>query len=123
MKRTTIMLILALGFIMQISAETITIKLTNVRSNKGSVLVMCQPANEGEPVYGMSKAQKGTTTVILENLIPGDYNISVMHDENENMQMDLDEDQRPQEAYAMKKLKANEEDQEISLKFFYPVTE
>ena len=121
MKRMSLTAMLLMSLFLGAQAETITVKVTNVKNNQGNVLVMAQPAGDAQPAYGLAKAEKGTTVVLLEDLAPGEYSLSIMHDENGNMQMDMSDDQRPNEGYAMKKCKADGSDQTINVKFFYPV--
>ena len=123
MKKSSLLFVIAWSLCLPISATDLIVKVTNVKNATGSVLIMAQSATSDEPVYGMAKAEKGTTTVTFENIQPGSYNLSIMHDENGNMQMDMDESGRPTEAYAMKKVTVAAETQTLQTKLFYPTNE
>jgi len=48
-----------------------------------------------------SSIKDGTCTVTFENVTPGEYAIMVLHDANENNQMDFEENGMPLESYGM----------------------
>src|SRR5690348_18409554 len=64
----------------------------NIKEAKGTIRVglftnendFLKKAAEGKVV----KAKQGELTVVFENLKPGDYAVSVIHDENENGELD-----------------------------------
>lgn len=107
----------------QIGARTIIVKISNIRGEKGNILVMAQSGKESKPVYGMAKPNNGEVTVKLENIEWEQFDLSVVHDENGNYQMDFTEDKRPAEGYAMKNCKTRKEEETIKLKLYYPSNE
>jgi uncharacterized protein (DUF2141 family) len=46
------------------------------------------------------KAEQGEVTVVFENLQPGDYAVSIIHDENENGKLDSNFVGMPREGFA-----------------------
>ena len=47
------------------------------------------------------KSEKGKLTLIFENVLPGEYAISALHDANDNQRMDFQANGMPIENYAM----------------------
>lgn len=124
MKRIIITSILALIFsCSSIMARTIIVKVSNIRGEKGNILVMAQQGKESKPVYGMAKAEKGTAVIKLENVEWDEFDLSVFHDENDNWKMDFSEDKKPAEGYAMKSCKLKQDEETVSLKLYYPTNE
>lgn len=103
-----------------IMARTIIVKVSNIRGEKGNILVMAQQGKEDKPVYGMAKVERGTVSIKLENVEWDEFDLSVFHDENDNWEMDLSEDKKPTEGYAMKSCKPKKEEETVSLKLYYP---
>ena len=59
MKRTTLLIILAMIFTYStVGARTIIVKVSNIRGEQGTILVMAQSGKESKPVYGMAKPEK-----------------------------------------------------------------
>ncbi len=87
----------------QVESEGITIKVTvPVNSTEGTVLIGLH--NETTfmktPLVGLeSGIADGKAEVTFENIHPGIYGIMVLHDKNDNKQMDFDPSGMPLEAY------------------------
>ncbi len=70
---------------------TLRVEVTGVRTDKGRVHIdLC---HEDEflkdcPIAGDARAVKGTTVVVLTNLLPGEYAVQAFHDENSNGKVD-----------------------------------
>lgn len=101
-----------------LSAKTLEIKVSNVRNNKGNILVMAHLPGSEQPVYQMIKAQEGTVTITL-NLNAETAEISLMHDENSDYKMGQDETGRPTEGYALQKCKLPQESTSVTLELTY----
>ncbi len=124
MKRIIITSILAMIFsCSSVMARTIIVNVSNIRGEKGNILVMAQQGKESKPVYGMAKAEKGTAVIKLENVEWDEFDLSVFHDENDNWKMDFSEDKKPAEGYAMKSCKPKQDEETVSLKLYYPTNE
>ena len=124
MKRTTLLIILAMIFTYStVGARTIIVKVSNIRGEQGTILVMAQSGKESKPVYGMAKPEKGEATITLENVEWEQFDLSVFHDENENYKMDFPDDKKPAEGYAMKSCKTRKEEETVKLKLYYPSNE
>lgn len=77
------------------SAATLTINLSNVKSDKGTLQIRVADralyeSNSNDPgkISKDSKPQKGTSTVVIKNVPPGEYVVQVLHDLNGNSTMD-----------------------------------
>lgn len=105
MKKVFISL-LFLSFTFNVYAQTVplTLNITNIGSDKGSVLVeICSTAEEfteKEPCkYAFSMpAEKGTISKQI-NINKGQYGIIVYHDENSNNMLDMAMFGKPMERY------------------------
>ncbi|WP_273567380.1 DUF2141 domain-containing protein [Maribacter halichondriae] len=117
------------------SGSTITVTVENVLSDGGTILAGLHTTDtfmKGAGVSNaMAPAKAGEVTLTFENVQPGDYAIMVMHDKNDNKQMDMDTNGMPQESYAATgemnmygpptfegaKFEVNGEDQEFRIRF------
>lgn len=107
----TIGLILGLFLAINIAnaqeAEGVTISVTieNVLNSNGKILAGLHTSEtfmKGQGVDGyMGDAAAGEMTFTFENVAPGSYAISVLHDENGNMTMDFQDNGMPKESYGM----------------------
>lgn len=104
-------------------ARTVIVEITQVRNDQGNVLVMAQAGKDTEPIYGMAKAQKGQLTIRLESVVWEKFDLSIVHDENENWQMDLRDGKGPAEGYALKSCVTKGEETTIKVRLYYPSNE
>lgn len=104
-------------------ARTVIVEITQVRNDQGNVLVMAQAGKDTEPIYGMAKAQKGQLTIRLESVVWEKFDLSIIHDENENWRMDLREGKGPAEGYALKSCVTKGEETTIKVRLYYPFNE
>ena len=104
-------------------ARTVIVEITQVRNDQGNVLVMAQAGKDTEPIYGMAKAQKGQLTIRLESVVWEKFDLSIIHDENENWRMDLREGKGPAEGYALKSCVTKGEETTIKVRLYYPSNE
>lgn len=124
MRRWLSLLLMVAGCQLAVYAkEEILVVVTQVRNDEGNILVMIQTDGNEKPFYGLSKAQKGKVSVVIEGIFDGPFLISVFHDENTDWKMDMDEQGRPIEGFARKSLRAFPEDGKYMLKLFYPSNE
>lgn len=91
---------------MQASGTSVTIEVTNLKNNKGHVLISLYDDKESFPdnaekAAGKGKAaiKGGVATITFRNLKPGRYAVAVLHDENENLKMDFNLVGMPKEGY------------------------
>jgi len=139
MKKFALILVLILiGFKTQAQetyGATITITVENVLSDNGTILAGLHTADTFMKGLGvintMTQAKVGQVTLIFENVTPGTYAIMVMHDANDNKQMDMEANGMPKENYGTSgpmeafgppsfessKFEVTEEDQEIRIRF------
>lgn len=104
-------------------ARTVIVEITQVRNDQGNVLVMAQAGKDTEPIYGMAKAQKGQLTIRLESVVWEKFDLSIIHDENENWRMDLRDGKGPAEGYALKSCVTKGEETTIKVRLYYPSNE
>ena len=86
------------------SGVTVTIIIENVLSDGGTILGGLHTADtfmKGQGIANaMTPGSKGEATLTFENVTPGDYAVMVMHDVNDNKQMDREANGMPTESYA-----------------------
>lgn len=84
---------------------TITATVENVHNSKGHVIFALHNQTtfmKGKGIMNASSAIKdGVATVTFKNVAPGTYAILVLHDENNNNQMDYASSGMPTEEYGM----------------------
>lgn len=104
------------------SAKTLEITVSDVRNDKGTILVMAKVAGREQPVYGMAAAKAGKVAVTLEGIDADTAEVSLFHDEDGDYKMKMGE-RGPVEGYATRKCKLPEERNTATLKLYYPATE
>lgn len=107
---------------MAASAKTLEVTVSDIRNDKGNILVMAKVAGQEQPVYGMAAAKAGKVVVALEGIDADAAELSLFHDEDGDYKMKMG-DRGPVEGYATKKCKLPEEHNTVTLKLYYPATE
>ena len=95
-----------------VSAKTLEVTVSDIRNDKGNILVMAKVAGQEQPVYGMAAARAGKVVVTLEGIEADAAELSLFHDED-----------GPAEGYATRKCKLPAEHNTATLKLYYPATE
>ena len=96
-----------LGFSQSNETESISIVVTidNVKNNAGKVLVSLHSKDTFMKGKGLQNAESkivdGKVTVTFKDVVPGEYAIMTLHDENENNRMDFEDNGMPKESYGM----------------------
>lgn len=84
---------------------TITITIDNVKNDTGKVLLSLHTSETFMKEKGIKDSETeikdGKITLTFENVLPGDYAIMALHDENENMRMDFEDNGMPKESYGI----------------------
>ena len=109
MKKLALVLVLTLiGYTtnaQDADGATVTVIIENVLSDGGTILGGLHTADtfmKGQGVASaMETAKAGEITLTFENVEPGTYAIMVMHDKNDNKQMDREANGMPKESYGM----------------------
>jgi uncharacterized protein (DUF2141 family) len=74
------------------AAGSITVQIGNVRNDRGTVVVDVCPQDrfleDDCPYHGEALARTGTTTVVVNNVPPGQYAAQAFHDENNSGETD-----------------------------------
>lgn len=136
-------LALILGFIISgivanaqdVQGITVKVTIENVLSDEGQILTSLHTQDtfmRGPGIQNFqSKAKTGSISFVFEDVKPGAYAISSLHDANENQRMDFQDSGMPKEHYAMSgnemnqgpptfqdvKFEVNGEDLELNLRF------
>lgn len=99
---TFVVMILALTSVVAQGSIEVTVK--NIKEAKGSIRVGLFDKEENfleKPIEGkVVKASNGDVTVVFEGLAPGNYAISIIHDENDNGELDSNMMGIPKEGFA-----------------------
>lgn len=84
---------------------TITVTVDNVTSDNGKVLMSLHTSETFMKGKGIKNAETtiedGKVTVTFENVLPGEYAILALHDENDNKRMDFEDNGMPKESFGM----------------------
>ena len=85
--------------------QTINVTIDNVKNNNGSVIMSLHSADTFMKTEGIqsasSKIEGNKVIITFKNVIPGEYAIMGIHDENDNKQMDFELNGMPKESYGM----------------------
>ncbi|MEP0132029.1 MAG: DUF2141 domain-containing protein [Eudoraea sp.] len=118
-----------------IKGITVKVTIENVLSDEGQILAALHTQDTFMRGLGIqnfqSKAKTGSISFVFEDVKPGAYAISSLHDANENQRMDFEDSGMPKENYAMSgnemnqgpptfqdvKFEVNGEDLELNLRF------
>ena len=74
-----------------LNAQKVQVEVSGVRNDKGNILIMAQNKSNAKPIYASSKAVKGKVFISMNNFNKESYDFSIFHDENSNMQLDMNE--------------------------------
>lgn len=84
---------------------TLTVTIENVASNEGQILTVLHTQDtfmKGPGIQNFKReAKPGSISFVFEDVKPGTYAISSMHDINVNQRMDFQDNGMPKESYAM----------------------
>jgi uncharacterized protein (DUF2141 family) len=101
---SVIFLVIALNSLESLAQSSLEIHVNNIKSKKGSILFALFSSEADylkDPVEKkIIKPTGKDVTVVFENLQPGDYALSVIHDENENSELDSNAFGIPKEGFA-----------------------
>lgn len=86
--------------------NTVTVTIKNIRNTNGKVLSSLHDANtfmnSKEGIQNLESIIKGDSIILTyKNVLPGEYAIMAVHDENENKKMDFELNGMPKENYGM----------------------
>tara|TARA_R110000772_G_scaffold152407_1_gene263164 strand:+ start:1029 stop:1457 length:429 start_codon:yes stop_codon:yes gene_type:complete len=89
----------------EISTEGTTITITiPVHSSEGNILVgLYEESNfmQNPTLSAVGEIKDGKSVVILNNVVPGEYGITLVHDKNNNKRMDFDSSGMPLEMFGV----------------------
>ena len=88
--------------------ESIQIKVTNIPSETGKILLL---TDKGQ--YGMTDAKEKEAIIEMKKLPAGKYKLNVIHDTTNNWTLDMDENNVPIESCASVEVEITEETYEI----------
>ncbi|EDP70314.1 hypothetical protein FBALC1_06143 [Flavobacteriales bacterium ALC-1] len=114
---------------------TITVTIDNVNNDTGKVLMSLHTSEtfmKGKGIQDVeTEIKDGKVTITFKDVLPGDYAILAMHDENDNKRMDFQENGMPKESFGMSnnvmlmgppqyddaKFKVEDKDLELNIRF------
>lgn len=121
MKKTILAAALLL-FAAAATAKSLEVTIRDIRSDKGSILVMARIDGRKEPVYGMAPARTDSVVMVtLADIEAPAAEVSLFHDEDGDYRMKMGE-RGPEEGYAAKRCKLPGERNAVALKLYYPQT-
>ncbi|MBL87854.1 MAG: hypothetical protein CMO82_14520 [Winogradskyella sp.] len=108
MKNLVLTLVLAFSTLFSFAQDegiTITVTVDNVTNDKGKVLMSLHTSETFMKGKGIKDAEttieNGKVTITFENVLPGEYAILALHDENDNKRMDYEDNGMPKESFGM----------------------
>lgn len=104
---------------MTAAAKSLEIKVEKIRSDKGSILLMVKTDDRAEPIFRMSEARREGVGFRIDSLASQTVEVSLLHDENANYQMDKDENGMPLEGFGGKKCNLTEEASSVRISMTY----
>jgi len=87
----------ALAWALSASAKELTLRVANVRSDSGLLLVAANGAN---PAYARAAAVRDTMEIVLRNVSGESITCTLLHDEDGDYRMTTDAAGKPAEGYA-----------------------
>ncbi len=94
-----------LTFSQQEKTTKIKVTIDNVLNDSGVVLFSLHTKDtfmKGNGIQSAkSKIEEGKVSITFKNVIPGEYAILVLHDENQNNRMDFEDNGMPLESYGI----------------------
>lgn len=78
---------------------TLTIKITNLRNNKGKIHVYVFDENQNNIIDKYGEIENNECTIKIKNLSSGKYAFKYFHDENNNDKLDCNWMKIPKEGY------------------------
>ena len=102
--RRSILIALGLCLItMAMAQNKLEVKVGKIKSNKGNIIVGLYDKDDHFPRNAMEgkivKASKDGVIVIFDNVRPGKYAVSILHDENKNKDLDQNRLGIPKEGF------------------------
>jgi uncharacterized protein (DUF2141 family) len=101
----TFILSSTLSLVQSEKGQDITVTIENISNNRGSLAVGLHSEATFMKSEGLknisSKITGDKVTVTFKDVAPGNYAIMVLHDENNNNQMDFEPNGMPAESYGM----------------------
>ena len=124
-----------IGFSQEDKGITIKVTIDNVNNDNGKVLMSLHTSEtfmKGKGIKDVeTEIKDGKVTITFENVLPGEYAILAMHDENDNKRMDFQDNGMPKESFGMSnnvmlmgppqyddaKFKVEDKDLELNIRF------
>jgi len=87
------------------NGQTITVTINNIKNNTGKVIMSLHSADTFMKTNGLQSAEsiieENKVIITFKNVLPGEYAIMSVHDENDNKQMDFELNGMPKESYGV----------------------
>ncbi|MBL0741083.1 DUF2141 domain-containing protein [Chryseolinea lacunae] len=103
MKSRILITALVLFTTLAMAQNTLQVKIDHIKSSKGNIIVGLYDKGDNFPREAMDgkivKASKNGVVVVFENVKPGKYAVSTIHDENKNKDLDQNKLGIPKEGF------------------------
>ncbi len=81
------------------SKQSLTIEIKKLKSETGNIMLEVLDENEKMVQQTMGAIKNGTSTIVINDLEPGNYAVKFYHDANSNNKMDANKYGKPTESY------------------------
>lgn len=113
MKALLCMIIMSIGLSLNASNHNVKLEISRVRNNKGMIYVMVKSAQGAPPIYlSVKPSSDGRAWIQMPSMKEGEWEVFILHDENDNKQMDYREGV-PMEGYAKMKIAIDNTDKQV----------
>jgi len=99
MKSIITTIAIVLSTLAGMSQNNLTVKITGLKTNEGTVMIQLYDANENLVKETKATVKNNETIVDFKNLPTGTYAVQYYHDENNNGKMDTGMFGKPEEGY------------------------
>lgn len=113
MKALFCVIIMGIGLSVNASNQDVKLEISQVRNDKGMIYVMVKSAQGAPPIYLSAKpSSNGRAWIQMPSMKEGEWEVFILHDENDNKQMDYREGV-PMEGFAKMKVAIDNTDKQV----------
>ncbi len=113
----------ALVWALSASAEELTLRIVNVRNDRGRLLVTTNDADGANPAYARAAAMRDTMEIVLRHVSGESVTCMLLHDEDGDYRMTTDAAGKPVEGYAFVTCSLAGEAPRCEVALIYPAEE
>jgi uncharacterized protein (DUF2141 family) len=101
----TFILSTTLSLAQETKGQDITVTVENISNSRGHVVIALHSADTFMKTDGLQKAElkvkDGKVVATFKNVVPGNYALLALHDENDNKRMDFEPNGMPMESFGL----------------------